>query len=408
MSVFFMLVLLLGCGTKAEPAENPYFEDDTEDDFDIFFARYEWMMEELKTYYLSTYYYDAFIYPFDYQTKDGYQPLPQQALYTKEDLSINDQIIDERHLFRNSGLFYAVDNDRFMYLSVLEDDVECQENTYCKDADGNFLHFSTDDDRVYFHYRVQFWSGYIYDYMYYFSIERDKLHLTFLHKVYNEYSLEVEDIHYVEYIEDEMEVNMIYDGGIFLSLYDIETGYIMEKELITEDRYGIRYYDVMSEIEYWTHFESDRETDEYVFATFFKNHRWAIEIAKKNNDIDYHKVRLNAFEGWDQLHINWIDTYPFAEVTLSNHGKDLETDAFVHFNPVLGDVFVQEIYIDINLLTSQGIYYEYDDEEIIEICDNFRASVPTLEYTYNLYQSNQELLDRFNEKTMSEFTFPLD
>ncbi len=407
MTVFLMLVLLFGCGTKAEPADNPYFEDDTKDDFDIFFARYEWMMEELKAYYLANYYYDAFISPFDYQTKEGYRPLPQQELYTKEDLSINDQIIDERHLFRSSGLFYAVDNDRFMYLSVL-DDVECQENTYCKDADGNFIHFSTDDDKVYFHYRVQFWSGYIYDYMYYFSMERDKLHLTFLHKIYNEYSLEVEDIHYVEYIEGEKEVNMIYDGQIFLSLYDIETGYIMEKELITEDRYGIRYYDVASEIEYWTHFDNNQEYEEYVFATFFKNHRWAIDIAKRINDVDYYKVRLNAFEGWDQFHMDWTDQISiFPTAFLSREGQNLDIDTQIRFDLALGDVFIQDMYIDIQSLTSQGVYYEYDDQDIIEICDNFRESVPALEYTYNLYQSNQELLDRFNEKTMSEFTFPL-
>lgn len=406
MCFLLILVLLFGCGTRAREAENPYFADDTKDDFESFLLQYELSMDELFSYYDQTYYYDAFIYPFDYQTKDGYQSLPQKELYTKEDLSINDHIIDERYLFKSSGLFYALDNSRFMYLSVLEHLNRCEENTYCEDEEGNFIHFSMNGDNIYFHYRVQFWSGAIDDYMYYFSSERNQLHLTFLHKVYNEYSLEIEHIDYVEYVEGEKEMNMLYDGRIFLSLYDIETGYVMEKELITEENLGIRYYDVSHEIEFWTHkYSNDDEAN--VYATFYKNHRWAIAFTKSTYSIDYWNVRLNAFEGWNELHVTWLDTSPYKEFYIALDGEKLAENLNIRFDMVLGDVFIQEISFDIESLTSKGIYFEYDDQEIIQICDEFRGNLDTLEYTYNMYQTNQELLERFNEKTESDFSFPL-
>jgi hypothetical protein len=406
MSAFLMLVFLLGCGTKAEPANNPYFEDETQDDFEIFLTQFETSMDDLYLYYRSTYYDDSFIYPFDYQTKEGYQPLPQKELYSKDDLAINDQIIDERYLFKSSNLYYALDNGRYVYSRVLDDIKTCDENTYCEDDKGNFIHFSMNDHQIYFHYRVQYRSGDIDEYMYYFSKNRDKLHLTFFHKIYNEYNLEIEHIQYVEYDEEDKEINMLYDGRVYLSLYDIQTGYIMEKELISEDNFGVRYYDVSKEIEFWTHFYND-DNESYVYATFYKNHRWAISVNEKSTSVNYWRIRLNAFEGWNELHVTWLDAPPYREFYIAQDGQKLAEDFNIKWNMILGDVYIQEISFSIQTLLSEGIYFEYDDQEIIQICENFEKDLDSLEYIYNLYQSNQELLERFNEKTGSELSFPL-
>ncbi len=407
MILLFMSVLLLGCVENAKPADNPYFEDDTNEDFETFLTQFSLFMNDIDEYYNQTYYYDGFISPFDYQTKEGYQSLPQKELYTKEDLSLNDSIIDERYLFRTSGLFYALDNDRFMYLKVLDQLNTCKENTYCEGEEGDFIHYSMNDDQLYFHYRVHFWQDNIFDYMFYFSVNRDKLELTFLYKVYNAYSLDIEYIAYVDYVEGEKEVNLSFDGTIFLSLYDIQTGYVMEKELIEDDRYGIRYYDVAGEVEYWTHMDLTSDYDYSVYAMFYKNHRWAVELSKINDRVDYSKVRLNVFEGWNELHVTWLNTSPYMEFYIANDGQTLAEDLNIRFDQVRGDVFIQEIDFDIASLTSIGITYELDDQEIIQQCDDFKNNIAALEYTYNLYQTNQELLDRFNEKTGTEFTFPL-
>lgn len=411
VSVFLLLILffitLTGCNKPDIIVDNPYFEDSSKDDYASFRSKFNTYIDQVNIYYSDTYYDDAFYHSFDYQTQDGYQPLEYKNTYTKDELSINDDLLDQRRMFKYSELYQALDNSRHIDMWILKDIDVCGENVLCENSDGDFMHYSMHEDEVYYHYYVHAWSGQIDEYMYYFSMNRNKLHLTFFHKSYNEFSFELEHVNYVEYVEGEKEINMHNDGGIFLSLYDIQSGSKLEKELISLDYYGIKYYDVLHDIEFWTHIHQSNPMEMSTYLTLFQNHRVVMRITKTSTSMSHYDLRLNAFSGWNEFYVTQIDGYPNQDAYIALDGQVLAEELSFGLDRVMGDVFIFNPQPnDIDILASYHILPPYEDASILLICNDFQSSISSLEYQFNLYQTNQELLDRFNDKTNSNLSLP--
>ncbi len=402
MMILFTLYLVSCSHNQPEIIGNPYFEDTSKNDYEDVLnlkMNYDALITD---YYNDTYAMDIGNWPFLLHRIPGFELLPDTEFITKTDLSTNHDLIDQRDVYQYSAFYPFIAGVKWFF--VFFDTEGCQENTLCQDdKTSDYMHYAMHDSEIYITYSNRTSYGREVFTYYYVLNEDDTLYVEFSLITYDDED-EITDMSYVEYKEDDYELNMIYESVMYdYDYYEITHNNIQSSEVISTHFYSpgayrYHYYDPVKDISYV--FSTDGITaGKNSFLTQYEENQ-----IKLNCDMDLSRISINLYfvNGWTKLKVDELYIHP-TTATLYQNELLIDENLIVTYDSVLGSVewnsfvnsYNERVEEDLITLSRFGLNSGYTYESIDTMFeDGFRDSIDAIN-RYDLKMSYSEAIDLF-------------
>lgn len=399
MTLVMVSITLFSC-QKQESIENPYFTDTSDSTPQEFLDLFTIYRSKITDYYYANYSVINRIKYYQQPSLPEYQNLDRKPEYSREETEKFDAFLDQKFISYESKIAKLDETSNWSNVNMYID--ECKENSLCiPDSRDNFsIHFSLDDTKLYLDYIIDFPSKRS-EYTFYMELdELEKLHV--IAEFETIISSGVSEYIYLEYIEDEKEMYIVYDQyGASYYYFDLITQERIKWSDSYDDQYHINYYNPVNDLEFSGMYHSDGMMS-YILFLYENGHR---KLSYSSDD--RYGIGLNHVTGWDSIKRTIDEEDSDSYFHLYQDGEMIDEKLVTYLSEQTGDVIFhintslfEEVSLeDLISLSHFGLNSGFTLDDIETLREDTLNQVNSARDFYGLSLTKEEMLTWFTEKT---------